>query len=134
MEPKGKKNLILLLFYVIIKKINNKEKYFKKKEVINTSLAVFGWIAWNFFPSLTTNLEYQMKSNYKTTSTTSRVNRETNLMRPLTARLEDGHCSITVVNHQLITIIRFISKSYIRLRKSFANRFHLVLHACEILV
>ena len=34
---------------------------------------------------LTANLEYQMKSNYKTTSTIPRVNRETNLTRPLTA-------------------------------------------------
>ena len=46
-----------------------------------------------------------MKSNYKTTSTIPRVNRETNLMRPLT---------VTVANHQLITVIRFISKNYIR--------------------
>ena len=61
---------------------------------------------------LTVNLEYQMKSNYKTTPTTPRVNRETNLMRPLTARLEDGHCSGTVTNHQLITVIRFVAKSY----------------------
>ena len=36
------------------------------------------------FSSLTTNLEYQMMSNYKTNSTTPRVNRETNLMRSLT--------------------------------------------------
>ena len=60
-----------------------------------------------------------MKSNYKITSTTPRVNRETNLMRSLTARLEDGYCedgycSITVANYQLITVIRFISKNYIR--------------------
>ena len=61
---------------------------------------------------LTTNLEYQMKSNYQTTSTTPRVNRETNLMRSLTSRLEDGYCSITVANHQLNTIIRFIVKKY----------------------
>ena len=61
---------------------------------------------------LTANLEYQMKSNYKTTSTTPHVNRETNLMRPLTARLENSCCSITVVNHQLIIVIRFVAKSY----------------------
>ena len=36
-------------------------------------------IPWNFFLTLTTNLEYQIKSNYKTTSTTPRENRETNL-------------------------------------------------------
>ena len=83
-NPKGKKSNSSSIL-CNNKKINNKEKYFKKKEVINTSLAVFGWIAWNFFSSLTTNLEYQMKSNYKTTSTTPCVNRETNLMRPLTA-------------------------------------------------
>jgi len=35
-----------------------------------------------------------------------------NLTRPLTARLEDGYCSITVVNNQLITVIRFVAKSY----------------------
>ena len=63
---------------------------------------------------LTKNLNYQTKSNYKTTSTTPRVNLEMNLMRPLTARLEDGYCSITVANHQLITTIRFVSKSYTR--------------------
>ena len=51
--------------------------------------------------------------------------RETNLTRPLTARLEDG----TVVNHRLITVIRFVVKSYIHLLKNFVNRFHLDLHA-----
>ena len=35
-----------------------------------------------------------------------------NLMRPLTARLEDDYCSITVVNHRLITVIRFVAKNY----------------------
>ena len=45
------------------------------------------------------------------------------------AWLEDGYCSITVSNLQLITIIRFISKNYIRPWKDFANRLHLVLHA-----
>jgi hypothetical protein len=35
-----------------------------------------------------------------------------NLMRPLTARLEDGYYSITVANHRLITVIRFVAKSY----------------------
>ena len=92
------------------------------------------WLRWKkisrkLFGPLTTNLEYQMKSNYKTTSTTPRVNRETNLMRPLTAWLEDGYCSITVANHQLITVIIFISKSYTHPWKSFANRLHLVLYA-----
>ena len=36
-----------------------------------------------------------------------------NLMRPLTA-LEDSYYSITVVNHRLITVIRFVAKSYTR--------------------
>ena len=73
-----------------------------------------------------------MKSNYKTTSTISRVNRETNLMRPLTARLDDGYCSITVVNHRLITIIRFVVKSYTHPWKSFTNKLRLVLYALKI--
>ena len=54
-------------------------------------------------------------------------------MRPLTAWLEDGYCSITVANHQLITVIRFVSKSYTHPWKGFTNRLHLVLHGCEIL-
>ena len=54
-------------------------------------------------------------------------------MRPLTARLEDGYCSITVANHRLITIIRFVVKSYTHLWKGFANKLHLVLHALKIL-
>ena len=58
-----------------------------------------------------------MKSNYKTTSTISRVNRETNQMRHLTVRLEDGYCIITVANHRLITVIIFIAKSYTILKK-----------------
>ena len=32
-------------------------------------------------------------------------------------------------NQQLITVIRFVSESYIRPWKSFTNRLHLVLHA-----
>ena len=35
-----------------------------------------------------------------------------NLMKPLTARLEDDYCSVSVANHQLIIVIRFIAKSY----------------------
>jgi len=53
-------------------------------------------------------------------------------MRPLTVRFEDGYCSITVVNHRLITIIRFIVKNYTHPWKDFANKFRLVLHAYEI--
>ena len=52
-----------------------------------------------------------------------------NLTRSLTTWLEDNYCSITVTNHRLITIIRFIAKSYIHLWKSFVNKFYLVLHA-----
>ena len=54
-------------------------------------------------------------------------------MRLLTAWLEDCYCSITVANHQLITIIRFISKSYTHPWIGFANKLRLVLHACKIL-
>ena len=35
-----------------------------------------------------------------------------NLMRSLTARLEDCYCNITVANYRLITIIIFVAKSY----------------------
>ena len=42
-----------------------------------------------------------------------------NLMRPLTARLEDGYCSITVVNHRLITVIRLVLHTCIRLFVKF---------------
>ena len=54
-------------------------------------------------------------------------------MRPLTVRLEDNYYSITVANHQLITVIRFVVKSYTHPWKSFANKLRLVLHACNIL-
>ena len=54
-------------------------------------------------------------------------------MRSLTAWLEDDYCSITIANHWLITVIRFVAKSYTHPWKDFANRLHLVLHACEIL-
>ena len=52
-----------------------------------------------------------MKSVYKTNSTTLALLRKTNLMRPLTARLDDSYCSITVANYELITVIRFVAKS-----------------------
>ena len=55
-----------------------------------------------------------------------------NLMRHLTTRLEDGYCSITVANHLLITIIRFVAKSYTHPWIFFANRLHLVHHTSEI--
>ena len=42
------------------------------------------------------------------------------------------YCSIIVVNHWLITIIRFIAKSYIYPWKNFINRLHLVLRTYKI--
>ena len=50
-------------------------------------------------------------------------------MRHVTARLEYGYCSITVANYRLITVIRFVSKSYTHPWKGFANKLSLVLHA-----
>ena len=47
---------------------------------------------------------------YKTNSKTPVLGTLTNLMRFLTARLEDGYCSIA--DHWLITIIRFVAKNY----------------------
>ena len=55
-----------------------------------------------------------------------------NLMSPLNARLEDDYCSITVANHRLIIVIRFVAKNYIHPWNDFANRLHLVLHARKI--
>ena len=55
-----------------------------------------------------------------------------NLMRSLTAWLKNGYCSITVANHWLITVIKFVAKSYIHPWKDFTNRLHLALHACKI--
>ena len=37
--------------------------------------------------------------------------REMNLIRFLTARSENSYCSITVANHGLITVIRFVAQS-----------------------
>ena len=56
-----------------------------------------------------------------------------NLIRPLAAWFEDGYCSITVVNHQLIIAIRFVAQSYTHPWKGFANKLHLILHAWKIL-
>ena len=53
-------------------------------------------------------------------------------MRPLTARLEDGYCSITVVNHELIRLIRFVAQSCTHLWKDFTNKLRLALHAYNI--
>ena len=43
--------------------------------------------------------------------------------------IEYGYCSITVANQDGTWVIRFVSKNYTHLWKSFANRFHLILHA-----
>ena len=53
-----------------------------------------------------------MKSVCKTNFTTPALLRNTNLMRPLTARLDDSYCSIAVADYELITVIRFVAKSY----------------------
>ena len=49
------------------------------------------------------------------------------------ARLENGYCSITVANHGLITVIRFVAQNCTHPWKGFANKFRLVLHAYKIL-
>ena len=54
-------------------------------------------------------------------------------MRHLIVWWENGYCSIAVANNQLITVISFVSKSYIHPWKDFANRLHLILYAYEIL-
>ena len=64
--------------------------------------------------SLTANLEYQMKSNYKTTSTTSCKSRDES-NEAFDRAIRGWYCSITVANHQLITAIRFVAKNYIHL-------------------
>ena len=53
-------------------------------------------------------------------------------MRHLAAWLDNGYCSIIVVNHRLFTVIRFVARSYTHLWRGFANRFYLILHACKI--
>ena len=53
-----------------------------------------------------------MKSNYKITFQNYVLLRETNLMRPLTAQLEIGYCSIIIANHELMNIIIFVAKNY----------------------
>ena len=73
-----------------------------------------------------------MKLVCKTNFTTLALLRETNLMRSLTVWLEDGYCNITVANHVLITIIRFVAKSYTHPWIDFANKLHLVAYAYKI--
>ena len=55
------------------------------------------------------------KSVYKSNSRTPALGLLTNLMIHLTARSVDDYCSITVVNHELITVIRFVVKNYTHL-------------------
>ena len=59
---------------------------------------------------LTANYGVKQSQFYKTNFRTPALVTLKNLMRPLTARLEDGYYSITVANHRLITIIRFVAK------------------------
>ena len=74
-----------------------------------------------------------MKSVCKTNSTTPALLRKTNLTRPLTARLDDSYCSITVTDYGLITVIRFVEKITLIPKKNFANKLCLVLmHEKEI--
>ena len=40
---------------------------------------------------------------------------------------------VTVANHRLITVIKFVAKSYTHPLKNFTNKFYLLLYACEIL-
>ena len=42
------------------------------------------------------------------------------------------HFCITVANHRLITVIRFVAKSYTHFWRGFANRLHLVVLAYKI--
>ena len=52
-------------------------------------------------------------------------------MRSLTAGSEDGYCSITIANHRLVTVVRFVAKNYTHPWKVFANRFHLIHYTCN---
>jgi hypothetical protein len=53
-------------------------------------------------------------------------------MRSLTAWLEDGYRSITVADHGLIMLIGFVTQSCTSsVKKVFADRLHLALHACK---
>ena len=61
---------------------------------------------------LTANYDIKQNQFTKLTRTPAIVTLK-NLISPLTARLEDSYCSITVANHGLITVIRFVAKSYI---------------------
>ena len=57
-------------------------------------------------------IKCQTKLVYKINFRTPALVTLKNLIRSLTARLENGYCSITVANHELIIIIRFVAKNY----------------------
>ena len=44
--------------------------------------------------------------------------------------IKSGYCSITVANYDGTLLIRFVSKNYTHPQKDFANKLHLVHHAC----
>ena len=69
-------------------------------------MAPFASLALGSLEILTINYECQIKSVYKTNFRTPVLVTLKNLMRYLTAQLEDGYCSITVANYRLITVIR----------------------------
>ena len=70
-----------------------------------------------------------MKAVYKTNFRTPVLETLKNLMRSLIAWLKHGYCSIVVANHRLITVIRFVAKSYTHPQRDFANKLYLVFHA-----
>ena len=76
---------------------------------------------------------YQTKVFTKTNSRTPALENLTNLMRSLTAWLEDSYCSITVAKHWLIIFIRFVAKNYTHPWTNFTNILHLLLHAYKVL-
>ena len=70
---------------------------------------VFVW----FCPRFTLTVNYDVKQiQFKKQLQYLALVTLNNLMTSLTVRLEDGYCSITVANHRLITVIKFIAKSY----------------------
>ena len=57
-------------------------------------------------------IKCQTKLVYKINFRTPALVTLKNLMRHLTVQLDDDYCSITIANYRLITIIRFVVKSY----------------------
>ena len=63
--------------------------------------------------AITLTINYGVKQNqFIKPASEPRASDLKNLMRHLTARLEVGYCNINVANHRLITVIRFVVKSY----------------------